>query len=120
MVSSLENIFHESFSKIRITNKVKETEVSKLMKQRTDLKSRKDVSIHNEELDLEIEILEEKISKLVAEENRNKVFNNFENLANTDGSTNTNGMWEFKKQIFPKNPTLNPFSQKRFQRESDL
>ena len=108
----LNNIFHESFSKIRITNKVKETEVSKLMKQRTDLKSRKDVSIQDEVLDLEIEILEKKISKLVAEENRNKVFNNFENLANTDGSTNTNGMWKLKKQIFPKNPPSLPSAKK--------
>ena len=50
--------------------------------------------------------------KCVAEENRNKVFNNFQSLTETSGATNTNGMWKLKKQVFPKNPPSLPSAKK--------
>ena len=43
------------------------------------------------------------ISDLSAEENRNKIIENFSQLADTDGATNQAGVWTIHRKIFPKN-----------------
>ena len=109
---SLNTLFHESFTKIRITNKVKETEISRSLKQRSDLINKMESSTHQEDLLDDLKALEERIVSEVAVDNRNKVMDNFQKLANTDGSTNINGMWKMKKRIFPKNPPSLPTAKK--------
>ena len=37
---------------------------------------------------------------------------NFETLADTDGTTNVNGMWNLKKKIFPKHAKPLPEAKK--------
>ena len=60
----------------------------------------------------EIKETEDKLSILTAEENKNKVIENFEALANTDGSCNINGIWKMKKKMFPKNKQAIPVAKK--------
>ena len=59
--------------------------------------------------------VEKKVSTLTADENRKKVVDNFELLSNTDGSTNTNGLWNLKRKVFPKNAETLPFAKKNFE-----
>ena len=54
--------------------------------------------------------LEEQICELVAEENRDKIMNNFKVLANPGGLCNTNGMWSLKRRVFHKNKESLPFA----------
>ena len=58
--------------------------------------------------------LEEEICDMVAEENREKVVNNFKLLANPGGLCNTNGMWSLKRKVFPKIKESLPFGKKDF------
>ena len=103
----MNNIFQESFTKIRITSKVKETDTSRLLQIRSDLKEKLKNSPDDDQIEEELTTIEEKIVKEVSEVNRKKVVDNFKSLANTDGSSNINGMWNLKKKTFPKNlPTL--------------
>ena len=51
--------------------------------------------------------IEKQIANLSAQENRKKVFDNFGELSNTDGTTNMNGIWGLKRKMFPKNSELN-------------
>ena len=39
----------------------------------------------------------------MAEENENKVVENFKEFASADGLLNVHGMWKVKRKIFPKN-----------------
>ena len=71
-----------------------------------------DSSSHKEDLMEDLRALEERIVSEVAVDNRNKVMDNFQKLANTDGSTNINGMWKLKKKVFPKNPPSLPTAKK--------
>ena len=65
-------------------------------------------STNQEDLLDDLKALEERIVSEVAVDNRNKVMDNFQKLANTDGSTNINGMWKMKN--FSKEPTFSPNS----------
>ena len=58
--------------------------------------------------------VEDEISNISSEENRNKVVENLQSFANTDGSTNNMGVWNIKKKIFPKNTKSLPFAKKNF------
>ena len=72
------------------------------MKERSNLKEKLKSSSNQEKIEEEIVAIEKKLVEEIAEENRNKVVRNFKTLAETDGTTNTNGMWQLKKKIFPK------------------
>ena len=63
-----------------------------------------------EDISTIISSLEEEICQLIAEESRNKVFDNFKVLANPEGLLHTNGMWSLKKKVFPKNKESLPFA----------
>ena len=106
----LNSIFHQSFKKIRVGGKIKETEFSSLMKRKNELKQKAklaDDSSNQEVIDELLEI-EAKLSEQVAVKNRNKVIENFGSIAINEGALNVNGMWDLQKKIFPKNPPSLP------------
>jgi hypothetical protein len=72
------------------------------------------MSEENEKDQIQSELLnlEEQVSELVAEENRNKVMENFKSLSNQDGNLNNNNMWNVKRKVFPKNKESLPFAKK--------
>ena len=63
---------------------------------------------------IELEKLESEISKIVVEDNRNKVVENFSSLKKHDGTTNTSGVWKIVRKVFPKNNETLPFAKKDF------
>ena len=66
-------------------------------------------------LNSELEETEESISKLTANDNRNKVIENFKILSGIDGSTNQNGVWASKKKTFPQHRESLPFAKLNFE-----
>ena len=50
----------------------------------------------------------------MAEENLEKIKENFQHLSNPDGLVNTNGMWNIKRKHFPKNRETLPFAKQNF------
>ena len=113
---NLNKLFHQSFRKVRFTGKVKETELSRLFDQRRTILQKLKSCEENlkENFSSEIKCVEAKITDLVAEENRNKVIENFQQMSNPDGAMNTNGMWKLTKKMFPKNRETLPFAKKDF------
>ena len=110
----LNGIFHQSFRKLRFNGKTKETEVSRLLKQKNELKQKNKLSEKDENQDIldEIEDIEKKLAELVAKQNSEKVKKNFGSLSSHDSNLNVNGMWALKKRIFPKNPPNLPEAKK--------
>ena len=91
-----------------------ETEITKLLdKRKVIIQKLKSVEEeHKEDVVEDLSKVEEEISSLSSEDNRNRVMNNFKCLANVDGSTNTMGVWNIKKKVFPKNAESLPFAKK--------
>ena len=56
--------------------------------------------------------LDAQVAKECEEENRKKVFDNFAVFSEATGSLNTNGMWNVKKKVFPKNVSSAPTAKK--------
>ena len=50
----------------------------------------------------------------MAEENKDKVVKKFKTLSNNDELVNTNGMWNLKRKMFPKNKETLPFAKQDF------
>ena len=100
----LNSIFHQSFKKIRMGGKIKETEFSSLMKRKNELKQKAKLADDNSNQEIIDELLEieAEISDQVAVKNRKKVVENFGSLARNEGALNVNGMWALQKKIFPK------------------
>ena len=71
-----------------------ETEITKLLdKRKVIIQKLKSVEEeHKEDMVEDLATVEEEISTLSSEDNRNRVMNNFKSLANVDGSTNTMGV----------------------------
>ena len=88
------------------------SETDKLLKLRTELvqKEKKAEEGKKKEIKEELEILESKICEIVAMANRNKVIENFGSLRNSDGRTNTIGVWKIVRKVFPKNKETLPFA----------
>ena len=114
--STLNKYFHKTFKKIRFNGKVKETPVTKLMdlRRETVQNLKKCDDYQKEELENKLSEVENEIADMVAEENRIKVVENLEKLSDTDGLVNTNGMWNLKRKIFPKNKESLPFAKQDF------
>ena len=110
----LNEIFHQSFNKIRSNGKFKKTEVSELMKVLHNLKQKAKLAEGDEKKDIidNIEKTEDRVANLVAKENSDKIFNNFGMFAGNNGNLNVNGMWAVKKKVFPKNPSSLPVAKK--------
>ena len=111
---NLNGLFQQSFKKVRITSNQKQTVVSKLFETRMRLIQELKVSKDEEHEDLivELEEVEEYISNEVAKDIRDKIVDNFKVLADSEGSTNINGMWNLKNRIFPKHPKPVPVAKK--------
>ena len=79
-----------------------------LMKQRSDLiqKIKKSEDDQIDILKTELDGINQELTKIVAEENRKQVYDNFEKLSNTDGTTNNNGIWAIKRKLFQKTRSL--------------
>ena len=107
-------ICQESFRKIRHNFKTKQTETSKLLEKRKNLiqKLKKCDESEKEAINSELVKLDIQVSKLVAEDNRNRVYENFKSLSNQDGNLNNNNMWNIKRKVFPKNKETLPFAKK--------
>ena len=56
--------------------------------------------------------IEDQVSDMVAEKNRNKIVDNFKALSQEDGKMNTNNMWSLKRKVFPPNKESLPFAKK--------
>ena len=49
-----------------------------------------------------LEIIEKKIATLISEKNKNRIMKSFQDIANSDSSCNTLGMWRQVRKVFPK------------------
>ena len=115
--NTLKSYFHECFRKIRCKNNYSsKNPIVKLLEERSSIiqKIKKADEEELESLKSSLSKLETEISRLTAEENRNTVVNNFQELSNTDGSTNINGMWNLKKKVFPRNVETLPVAKKNY------
>ena len=95
-------ILNRSFSKVRISNKQKETEVSLLFQKRTTLIQKLKKEPGNLETIKDKEEVEEKLASIVGKENREKIFQNFAKLDQSEGESFSQGIWDLKKKVFPK------------------
>ena len=111
-LKTMNNVFHKSFKKIRLTKKQKDTKISILFEKRSKLKNKlKSLGEDNDTLK-ELTEVEEEISSEVGKDNRDKVMDSFKTLADTDGTININGLWNLKKKVFPKNTKPLPCAKK--------
>ena len=85
-----------------------------LLKKRTDLvqKLKRIEEDKKQEVRINIEKTEMEISDLSAKENRNKIVENFSQLADIDGATNQAGVWAIHRKIFPKICESLPFAKR--------
>ena len=95
-------ILNKSFPKIRVTEKVKETELTKLQKKRTELVQRTKLNPDNKNLKDELEHVIVEITRLVSDRNRDKIYEQFKKLDQSEGENFANGIWTLKKKEFPK------------------
>ena len=97
----LNKIFKRCFKKIRVSSKQKVTELSELQKKRSELLQNMKISPNDNTLKEELDDVVEKITKLVSEENRDRIMEQFEHLDQTDDNINM-GIWKVKNKHFPK------------------
>ena len=98
----LNKIFHRSFKKIRVSNKIKETESSQLFQKRSLVIQSIKKNPNDEKLKAELEDIESDLSKVVGKENHEKIYDTFKTLDQNDGENFVNGIWNIKKKEFPK------------------
>mgnify|MGYP001267247118 CR=1 FL=1 len=106
--SELENIFRRCFRKVRVGGTVKETDVSKLLKERSDLIQ--DIHKNNGcgKTKDDLENIEAMIASKVAEENYEKIMQNFSQLDQSEGGNCSQGIWDIKAKVFPKSKASIP------------
>ena len=100
--NELNKLFQRCFRKIRKTNKMKDTDLSLLLKKRSDLKQRIKKNPNDSDLERELEVIESNVTTLVSKDNRDKLFENFQKLDQTQGESFSHGIWTIKKKAFPK------------------
>ena len=112
--TNLNSVFQQSFKKIRVSTKKKQSDLTILFDKRTELKNKRRSASEEESVDIDVKIeqIEEKIAFHCAEANRKKVLENFGVLSGKDNAVNTNGMWALKKKVFPKNMKALPVCKK--------
>ena len=98
----LERIFKRCFRKIRISDNVKETETSKLSTTRTRIVPKLQENKEDEKLKEDLEEIEEQIAQSIAEENFQKISENFATLDQSEGGSCSQGIWDIKSKVFPK------------------
>ena len=110
----LNNSLHKCFTKVRITNKVKDSDTDKLFAARREHLKNVKLGMNVAEAETKIVEIEKQIGLAVVEENRKKINDNFAQLSGPDDLVNTNGIWNLKRKIFPKNKETLPFAKKDF------
>ena len=101
-------ILQRSFPKVRVSGKEKVTPVSILFERRTKLVQKLKIDKENKETQEEKEKVEEELAKHIAKENRDKIFESFSKLDQSEGETFCNGIWQLKKKSFPKSAPAIP------------
>ena len=101
-LDELFRIFRRSFKKVRVTNKVRETETSKLQERRTELIQQLKVKSEDEALQHELDEVVAELTNFVSRENLEKIKKNFQHLDQTEGESFSNGVWSIKNKEFPK------------------
>ena len=98
----INSIFHQSFQKIRGKKRKRENqEIDQLLNKRKLIKFEATNPL-NKTAQNQLEEVDKTIAKLISDQNRNKINKIFQNIANSDDSCNTLGMWKQVKKIFPK------------------
>ena len=108
----LNRIFGRCFRKIRVNGKVKETEASKLLGERGELKQKLKKDEGNQAIINDIEEIEAKVAALVGKENFEKINDNFGKLDQSNGGVCSQGIWDIKKKEFPKANNSAPAAKK--------
>ena len=85
-----------------VSDKQKETPTSRLFQKRTELIQKAKKVENNKEISEEIDQVEEDLAILVGKENRDKIFETFSKLDQSEGESFSNGIWQLKKRAFPK------------------
>ena len=99
----LNKIFQRCFKKIRINmNKISETETSILMKKRSELVQQSKKDPNNDDTKDELEKVVIELTNIVSKQNRDKIFETFESLDESEGGNFASNLWEIKKKEFPK------------------
>ena len=98
----LNKILGRSFKKVRITDKIKSSKISELFKRRTDLKQKVKKDKDNKETNEELDEIESEIAAEIGQQNREKIFQNFSSLDQSEGGSLSQGLWDIKKKVFPK------------------
>lgn len=95
----LNKTIHKSFKKVRITSKKKTNNniIDKLMKERIEIKGKNDMKSKTR-----LEVIENELSELCAENNKKIIEKEIKGLTNTDGGLNTGRLWKLKKKLVPK------------------
>ena len=107
-LNSLYKIFQRCFPKVRVTNKVRETETSTLFKERSELIQKIKKDYDNETLKTRLEEVIDKLTEAVSRENYEKIVSNFKHLDQTNGENFSQGIWGIKKKEFPKKSSSLP------------
>ena len=103
---SLKASLAKSFKKVRLSGKMKKTELKIAVEKRSELRNKLKVVADNIELaqvNDEIENVEDLICNLASSENTKKVRDILETLATSDGMFSQIGCWKVKRKMFPKN-----------------
>ena len=107
-LNSLHKIFQRCFPKVRVTNKVRETETSTLFKERSELIQKIKKDSDNETLKTRLDEVIDKLTEAVSRENYEKIVSNFKHLDQTNGENFSQGIWGIKKKEFPKKSSSLP------------
>ena len=95
-----DSILKRSFKKIRLTGKIKETDVTKLINERNKIKCLlKEANVDDtEEIENKLRDIEIDITKRVQENNFKIISDNFSEMINSSSTFKSNGLWKIKKQ----------------------
>ena len=112
-LATLNNIFHECFKKIRVNNKIRITEETRLMDEKLKLiNEQKKQNDDTGEIQKKIDDIQKILIELTAKKNTEKVLKNFNALNGSDGDSLNSGVWKVKNKIFPKNQKSLPAAKK--------
>lgn len=93
------------FRKIRVTKRKKKTEIETLLDQRIELKKLRKNSkckIYTNIINTKLQIIEDNLTKLSANENAQNIKKQVENLSSLNGGFSTLGVWQVRKKVVPR------------------
>ena len=98
-----ESIIKRSFKKIRLTGKTKESDITKLINERIKIKRNlKEANDDNiDDIEANLKSIEAEITNKVQDQNFKIITENFDEIKNSSGTLNCNGLWKVKNRMFP-------------------